>query len=273
MTRTVAALLLLAGPLAASPLDLTSPELIADGAEQFARSCSVGYCHGSEGKAARGPALRERSWDPRELYRITVEGLPGTSMPGWKGVIPDRSVWAVTAYVLSLSTEPPSGASAVIDLGAEAEASDRADLSPGAALGRDLFFDLQRERRCGVCHEVDGLGTPVGPNLVVAARSMNERELARHIVRPRASVAYGFEQLELRLRSGDRVAGVLAEETETHVRVFDAASVPPPLRSVRKRDIRERRNRERSSMPRGMNKVYSSSEIAKIVEFLRESGR
>ena len=273
MTRLIVALALAAAPIVAESVDLSSPELIAQGSDQFARSCAVGYCHGSEGRAARGPALRDRVWDVRELYRITADGLDGTSMPAWKDVLSDEAVWAVTAYVLSLSSEPPSGAAAIVELGPGEAASSRPPLSEAAIRGKLLFFDLTREKRCGVCHQLDGLGSAIGPNLVLAARAKTQRDLTRDILEPHAEIAYGFEQVQLELRSGERLQGVLAEETETRIRIFDAASVPPPLRSVAKRDVRQQRTRERSSMPADLGEVYSASEIALIVTYLDETAR
>ena len=273
MTRLAVYPLLAASCLAAESLDLSSPELIADGSAMFAQNCAVGYCHGSEGRSARGPALRDRVWEPRELYRITADGLPGTSMPGWNGILADRDVWAVAAYVLSLSSEPPAGAGAVIELGTAEARSASADLSAEALRGKELFFDLTRQRRCGVCHRLDGMGTAIGPNLALAARGKSREDLTRAIANPQAEVAYGFEQAWLELRSGERIEGVLADETESKVRIFDAASVPPPLRTVLKRDIREQGTRERSSMPDDLDRTYVAEEIASIVTYLREISR
>ena len=271
--RSLIALLLAVPHIAADSVDLSSPALVAQGSAQFAQSCAVGYCHGSGGRAARGPALRDRIWDPHDLYRITAEGLPGTSMPGWKEVLGEMAVWAVTAYVLSVSSEPPSGAGALIDLESPEGPPEQAPLSAAALRGKELFFDLTRERRCGVCHEVDGQGTAVGPNLVLAAGAKTRLELTRDILKPHAEIAYGFEQVRLELRSGERLEGVLAEETESKIRIFDSASVPPPLRSVAKRDIRSQRTHKRSSMPEDLDDVYSTTEIASIVAYLNEVGR
>lgn len=273
MTRLAVYPLLAATCLAAQSLDLSSPELIADGSALFAQNCAVGYCHGSEGRAARGPALRDRVWEPRDLYRVTADGLPGTSMPGWKGILADRDVWAVVAYVLSLSSEPPAGAGAVIELGPAEGRTAGAELSAEALRGKELFFDLTRQRRCGVCHRLDGMGTAIGPNLAVAARGKSREDLMRAITNPQAEVAYGFEQAWLELRSGERIEGVLADETESRVRIFDAAAVPPPLRTVLKREIREQGTRERSSMPDGLDRTYAAEEIELIVTYLREMSR
>ena len=270
MTRLLASLILGACISAAETIDLSSPDLVAEGSALYAKSCAVGYCHGSEGRSARGPALRDRVWDPHDLYRITSEGLPGTSMPGWKDLMPGTSVWAVTAYILSLSSEPPTGASARIETDASETLAAPAALSAEGRRGKALFFDLTRERRCGVCHELDGLGSAVGPNLAVSARNKSEPQLRQAILEPGAEISYGFEQVELELRGGERLAGVLAEETDSVIRVFDAASVPPPLRTVAKDDIEEQRTRARSSMPDNLGETYSSAEIASIVTFVRE---
>lgn len=273
MTRLIVTLALSVTAVMAGSVDLSSPELIAQGSDQFARSCAVGYCHGSEGRAARGPALRDRVWDPRELHGITANGLDGTSMPAWKDVLSDEAVWAVTAYVLSLSSEPPTGPAAIIELGPAEAVASRAPLSEAAIRGKALFFDLTRERRCGVCHQLDGLGTAIGPNLVLAARAKTQRDLLRDILQPDSEIAYGFEQVQLDLRSGERLRGVLAEETETRIRVFDAASVPPPLRSVAKRDVRRQRMLKRSSMPSDLSEVYSAGEMDSIMTYLSETSR
>lgn len=273
MTRLALYPLLAAACLAAESLDLSSPELIADGSAMFAQNCAVGYCHGSEGRSARGPALRDRVWEPRELYRVTADGLPGTSMPGWKGILSERDVWAVAAYVLSLSSEPPADAGAVIELGAAEAQPAGATLSAEAVRGKELFFDLTRQRRCGVCHRLEGMGTAIGPNLALAARGKSREDLLRAIANPQAEVAYGFEQAWLELRSGERIEGVLAQETDSEVRIFDAAAVPPPLRTVPKRDVREQGTRERSSMPDDLDRVYAADEIASIVTYLRETSR
>ena len=269
--RVAVALLLVVGLQAADTVDLSSENLIEQGSAQFAKSCAVGYCHGSEGRSARGPALRDRVWDPGELFRITAEGLPGTSMPGWKDVLAEDAVWAVTAYVMSLSSEPPTGAAAIVELGAALDSPQPPELSAGALRGKELFFDLTRERRCGVCHQLDGLGTPVGPNLKIAAKGKTPQELARDVREPHRRIAFGFEQVQVELRSGETLAGVLAEETETRIRVFDAASVPPPLRSFAKADVKRQQTRARSSMPDDLDTVYTSDEIADIATYLGET--
>ncbi|MCY4536155.1 MAG: c-type cytochrome, partial [Bryobacterales bacterium] len=130
---------------------------------------------------------------------------------------------------------------------------------------------LTRERRCSVCHEVDGLGTSIGPNLKIVAKGKTAPELERDILEPGGRIAYGFEQVRVELASGETIAGVLAEETETRIRIFDAASMPPPLRSVRKAEVKRQQTRQRSSMPDDLDTVYTADEIAAIATYLSET--
>jgi len=42
-----------------------------------------------------------------DLYRAVAAGLGGTAMPTWKGVLPERDLWALVHYVESLSGDGP----------------------------------------------------------------------------------------------------------------------------------------------------------------------
>jgi putative heme-binding domain-containing protein len=249
-------------------VNLLDPAVIANGAASFQKNCAVGYCHGSEGRSARGPALRDREWTPRDLYRITRDGLPGASMPAWKDVLGREEIWAVTAYVMTLANNPVESSEALVAL--EETAEGRQPLTGEAARGEELFFDLTREKRCGLCHQVRGKGTAVGPNLAVAAAAKSAAELERDIRQPGKQRAFGFELTEVTTRGGETIRGVLAERTPAQVRVYDAAALPPVLRTVPASEVRRIRTRRgRSPMPLGWESVYTGGEIEAIVAFLK----
>ena len=134
-------LLLSAPPRAAgqaSSVDLKNAALISRGSEVFAKSCAVGYCHGSEGRASRGPQLRDRPWDPRHVHAITRDGVPGTSCRPGERSFPSRYL-GDTAYVMSLSSTKLDDDAAVIALEAAVTTQRRAP--PNSSSGHDLFFD------------------------------------------------------------------------------------------------------------------------------------
>ena len=250
-------------------VNLLDQGVIANGATLFQKNCAVGYCHGSEGRSARGPALRDREWAPRDFYRITHDGLPGTSMPPWKDVLPAEDIWAVTAYVMTLSKTPVTPADAVVSL--EGEEEGPRELTGEAKRGEELFFDLNRQKRCGLCHLLRGTGTAIGPNLTAASGAKSAEELLRDIHQPSKQRAFGFELTEVTTRAGETIQGVLAERTPAAVRIYDTSALPPVLRTVPAGEVRRVRTRKgRSPMPGGWEQAYGEAELQAIVAFLKE---
>jgi putative heme-binding domain-containing protein len=270
-------LFLLAGGLSLSPLpraagqtpsvNLKNAAWIARGNDLFAKNCAVGYCHGSEGRASRGPQLRDRDWDPRRLHAVTRDGVPGTSMPSWSAILPDPDIWAVTAYIMSLSSTKLDDAAALIDL--EAEAQPAQVRSAEAQKGYDLFFDLSNQKRCAVCHQLGSNGTAVGPDLAASAQRKSPQQLLRDIVEPGASIAQGYEQISVATNDAERVSGVRKEETKEHVKLYDTSSIPPPLRTIYREQIHAVNSAKRSSMPSDYGRLYSGEELQAIVAYLK----
>ena len=248
-------------------INLLDEAVIEIGSELFQMNCAVGYCHGSEGRSARGPALREREWMPRDLYRMTHDGLPGTSMPAWNGVLSPEDIWAVTAYIMTLASNPVQPANALVSI--EVGAARPRELTGEAKLGEELFFDLTREKRCGLCHRLGEKGTQVGPNLAVVAGKKSAEDLERDIRQPGSAQAFGFELTEVLTRGGEVVRGVLSDQASTHLKIYDTSALPPVLRTVQADELRRVRTRTgRSPMPDGWESVYSDAEIGAIVTFL-----
>ena len=265
---------LIAAVLAISPavaqeqsINLLDEAVIENGSELFQMNCAVGYCHGSEGRSARGPALREREWVPRDVYRMTHDGLPGTSMPGWSGVLTTEDIWAVTAYIMTLASNPVQAVDALVSI--EVGVEGPSELTGDAKLGEELFFDLTREKRCGLCHRLGEKGTAVGPNLAVVAGEKTAEDLERDIRQPGRARAFGFELTEVSTRDGEVIRGVLADQTSAHVKIYDTSVLPPVLRTVADEGVRRvRAHNDRSPMPEGWESVYSDAEIGAIVAFL-----
>ncbi len=252
----------------AQSVDLVNAELIARGSASYAKSCAVGYCHGSEGAAGRGPVLRDREWNPRQLFKTTHDGLPGTSMPAWKGILPQEEIWAITAYIVSLGPRVP--APSVFELSEAAREIPR-ELGAEAQRGHDLFFDLTNEKRCSICHRAGREGSAnVGPNLAQSVKGKSAAKLRRAIHEPNADVAFGYATTQIRLRSGETVTGILLDKNKLRMRLFDVHTLPPALRSFYGDEVRRVRTRKGSIMPRGGELGYSQAEVDAVVAFLVE---
>ena len=250
-----------------STVELADPAVIAQGNRVFGRYCSVGYCHGAEGRSGLGPALSDRVWDPQELFEIVAGGRPGTLMPPFQENLYPEDIWSIVAYVISLGSVKP-GTSTAVEVESAARAAD--SLSEQARRGRSLFFDLTNEKRCSLCHQLEDNGTPIGPNLAAVAKSESAEELRRHILEPNAAIAEGFEQTVITTSEGERIAGVTKERTDELIRIYDAASIPSPLRTFYRDEIRSVETQERSSMPDDYGDFYLPEEVAAIIAYLRE---
>ncbi|MBI3474086.1 MAG: c-type cytochrome [Candidatus Solibacter usitatus] len=185
---------------------------VSRGEKIFAQSCSVGYCHGMAGAAARGPRLRGRTFAKDYLYKATRDGIPKSAMPGWKERLKDDEIWAVVEYIQSLSA------------GGALETAPAATPAPGPSVaqapahpGQALFVE-----RCGGCHAAAGKGTAVGPS----------------ISRVTAMPAGAPKQVQIvKLKDGETFPAVVVSREEGFVQVYDLTSPPPVKRTLESAEI------------------------------------
>ena len=89
-------------------IDLRDVQHIEAGYKIFSGLCA-GYCHGPEGTAKRGPALRNRpELKAYALFHVISNGRrrSGNPMPPWKGLLTEAQIWQVVAYIVSLREAP-----------------------------------------------------------------------------------------------------------------------------------------------------------------------
>src|SRR5215467_6300933 len=103
------------------------------GEKVFAQSCSVGYCHGAAGAAARGPRLRGRTFDKDYLFSVIRNGIPKSAMPGWKDRLKEDEIWATVGYIQSLASASGDAAPIVLSTTAVPAREETFSGSPAAA--------------------------------------------------------------------------------------------------------------------------------------------
>jgi DMSO reductase family type II enzyme heme b subunit len=149
-----------------------SPEDLAAGKALYGELCS--QCHGDEGD---GQGFLADLLDPRprdfrrgiykirrtpqgelptdeDLFRIVGNGMPGTSMPAWRGVLSDEEIWQLVDYIERFSED-------FADYPAEEQflLEGRIELSP-ESLQRGA--EVYEKAECAKCHGVTGRGN--GPS-------------------------------------------------------------------------------------------------------------
>ncbi len=165
-----------------------SDAVLQQGKEAYAQSCAL--CHGTDGHArtdlGRGmypPAMdltspHAQHWTDAELFWIIQNGVRLTGMPSWKRTISSTDTWKLVHFIHNLSR---------LNAAAAAQAAQQAaTLKTEAELvayGKTLY----RQEGCFMCHQLEGEGGKVGPDLTVeGTRGRTEEWLVGHFKDPPA---------------------------------------------------------------------------------------
>jgi putative heme-binding domain-containing protein len=264
---------------------------IEAGRKLFAGSCSNSYCHGSAGAGGGGPKLKDRNFTAEQLTRVITEGIPGSGMPAFNKSYNKEQITQIVAYVISLSPDSsgalsenaPSSAAPVDPhfSGARSAATTRTepdkpavtrgdspDLLGDASAGREMFFDTAQTQNCRVCHTIGGIGGKIGPDLSSIANKP-AREILQSIVAPHTSVEEKYATLAITTRSGERFTGVIRDENDKVIRLYDTSTLPPVSRAFLKEEIVKTEKLKTSSMPGDYAAKYSLKQLLDLVSFLK----
>jgi alcohol dehydrogenase (cytochrome c) len=235
---------------------------IATGKILFNQACQA--CHGPEGRGDRGPSLvsGNLSHGNRDgmIFANIRSGIPGTEMPAFSQFSTEQT-WQLIAYLRSISA--PSGISAP---------DERVPGDPVA--GRATFTG---KGGCLACHQVDGSGTAVGPDLSSAAR-VSAQQLRSKIASPNQSAAN--RDIPFRRRAfGSTPATVIAQTKDGHEyrgvrKNMDSFSVQMVdmkgrYHSFDRGELAELRIENKSLMPDDYGQRLSADEIQNIIAYLK----
>jgi quinoprotein glucose dehydrogenase len=117
--------------------------------------------------------------------------------------------------------------------------------------------------QCARCHTIGSSKSEVGPPLTKIAAQLTREQLVQALVNPSARLAPGFGQVELTLKSGQKLQGTLREETATTLAVDVAGR---GVQRVEMEMIASRTNGV-SVMP-NMSLLLTPSQIRDVVAFL-----
>ncbi len=161
-------------------------DILSDGQRSFEARC--GGCHGGDGKGGvRAPDIvtpglvKQRSAE--EMAELITDGLPDFGMPGFQ--VPEPELSALIAFYRT-----------------QASPASDALVSGDAAKGETLFG-----QRCSGCHlRGDGMRM-VGPDLSAIGSQRTLPELRAALESPDASIAKGYEAVDVELADGKTLRG------------------------------------------------------------------
>ena len=202
------------------------PQAIRLGTARFQLVCAE--CHGMDAKGVFGPDLT-MLWasgltDDR-IFRTVRQGVPDSSMPPTPpSRLPDDEVWAILAYLRTLTTTAPAP-----------------PVSGDAVNGERVF-----RANCVACHRVNGRGGYLGPDLSRIGSSRSREILIRKIRDASASIVPGYIPVTLVTTDGRRVRGVTKGDDAFSIRIMDTRE---QLQGYLKSSLREIIEEPRSLMP------------------------
>jgi cytochrome c oxidase cbb3-type subunit III len=198
-------------------------DAIRTGTDTYRARCTS--CHGADAKGTAQASDLTGLWaaggTDGQIFQSIRRGVPNTLMPHSFG--PDNDMWPVLAYLRTLNVEPGSARPA-----------------GNAESGARVFATS-----CSSCHEVNGRGGKLGPDLsrVGASRS---RPLLAHKIRHASAYIFaeyvngyvndGFQPVTLVTRDGRRIRGIKKNESAFDLQIMDTNE---HIRGYAKADLSE----------------------------------
>jgi putative heme-binding domain-containing protein len=123
------------------------------------------------------------------------------------------------------------------------------------------------EKNCATCHEIGGVGHPVGPNLASMVNRGAESVLF-NVLAPNAEVDPRFMEYVVATADGQVISGVVAGETPTAVTLRGPENKTITVLRV---DIDDIHSTGKSLMPEGLEKVIDKKSMTNLVGFLQQA--
>src|SRR5262249_55477315 len=241
------------------------PDAADAGHRLFDQTCQS--CHGPAGQGDRGPAPNSGAFphggSDADLFRTIRVGVPGSQMPPFASLT-DEQIWQLVTYLRSLAGSPGQQSPQERSSPEEREPFRRTE--GDAVAGETLFFGTAR---CAGCHQVNGRGGIVGPDLSTAGRAPIA-SLRGKILDPNTSLAAGRGSVQpqtiiVTTRDGREIRGVRRNEDTFSVQIVDATGA---LHLVDKTTAGSYRVENRSLMPGDYATRLSSAQLNHVLAYL-----
>jgi hypothetical protein len=152
----------------------------------------------------------------------------------------------VDAWLAALGNSPPAG-------------------DGDAMAGRRVFFS--RVAACANCHQVDGRGGRIGPDLTLVAGQLSRERLLESILDPSKEVAPQFVPYAIRTEDGRTFTGVFVGEDGARNQQF--GDTEGKIHRVAAEQIEDRKPIDKSLMPDNYGQTLTVGELRDLLAFLR----
>ncbi len=138
-----------------------------------------------------------------------------------------------------------------------------ASLKGDPLLGKILF-----EKQCSACHQLEGIGHAIGPNLATL-RDRTPESLLISILDPNRAVEPRYLEYQIENVDGRIFSGLIISESEANVVL---ATGDGKQHTMPRQHIVDLRTNGQSLMPEGLEKEISPQQLADVIAFVAISG-
>jgi putative heme-binding domain-containing protein len=220
-----------------------SPAILQEGMAAFRANCA--YCHGMDGRGARGPDLTgifASGHTEETLYPLVRAGVPGTEMPPATVFLQEPDTWKVLMYLRTLSMPPP------------------AKPTGNAENGERIF-----RGQCSSCHVVNGRGGVLGPDLSRIGIARAPAALTRQIRGAAEDFRPGYEPVTVTTAEGRTVRGARKNEDMFSVQVMDSTE---RLQGYVRSQVKAVTEEKRSLMPAFSVEQLNDQDLTDLLSYL-----
>ncbi|WP_105352445.1 MULTISPECIES: PVC-type heme-binding CxxCH protein [Pirellulaceae] len=150
--------------------------------------------------------------------------------------------------------------------------SDRAEIINAYRLALTLEGDKDRghlvfTKQCTACHQLNGEGHPLGPNLA-AMKNRGAEAILVNILNPNAEVNPQYMNYICLTSDGRTISGVITNETATSITLVQADNKSETILRI---DIHQLRSTGVSLMPEGLEKVINPQAMSDLLKYITQS--
>jgi mono/diheme cytochrome c family protein len=127
-----------------------------------------------------------------------------------------------------------------------------------AQRGGELFG----QKNCSNCHQFDGRGTAIGPDLKNIAR-VSPRAIGVAILSTRTQ-----NVISVKLKAGESFPAIRAKEDEKSIELYDLTKDPPALRKFERAEIESTKDNESWKHPPATTEL-TNEQLADVIAYIR----
>jgi putative heme-binding domain-containing protein len=118
---------------------------------------------------------------------------------------------------------------------------------------------------CAKCHQPNGDGKEVGPDLTAIGDKLARQALFESIMYPSAAISHNFETFSIVTNDGLSYSGILVSQSDQEVKLKDENGI---VRAIPTNAVEQQSKSDISLMPSDIQKLLTAQELVDIVEYM-----